>query len=250
MNEPSPIQYSVVIPAKDEAENLPPLIGEIHAALGGREYEIIVVDDGSTDGTGAMLAARITSDPRLRTIRHPRSLGQSASVYSGAKAARGRFVFTLDGDGQDNPAFLPALAERLADPRVGLAAGQRTNRRDTWSKRVGSRLANAVRGWMLGDRTRDTGCGLKGFRRDAFLDLPYFETMHRFLPALFLADGWTIAHVDVVNRPRLHGVSKYGNLGRLMVGIPDLFGVSWIARRRRRNPMRLTREQDFRETLE
>jgi len=149
----------------------------------------------------------------------------------------------MDGDGQDDPAFLPAMLVALeGDSDVGLAAGQRVNRRDNWQKRIGSRIANAVRGWMLGDNTRDTGCGLKAFRRDAFLDLPYFETMHRFLPALFLTDGWKIAHVDVVNRPRMHGTSKYGIIDRLMAGLLDLFGVSWIRKRRRRNPMPRLRE--------
>ena len=242
MAQPDLVDYSIVIPAKDEVENLPSLIDEIHSAMAGRAYEIIVMDDGSTDGTDAMLQARMTTDQRLRTYRNDRSLGQSASVYMGARLARGRFVMTLDGDGQDDPAFLPAMAEAFADDAVGLAAGQRINRRDTWQKRIGSKIANAVRGWMLGDKTRDTGCGLKAFRRAAFLDLPYFETMHRFLPALFLTDGWKVAHVDVVNRPRLHGSSKYGIIDRLMAGLLDLFGVSWIRKRRRRNPMKRLRE--------
>ncbi|HWK14691.1 MAG TPA: glycosyltransferase family 2 protein [Rhizobiaceae bacterium] len=243
MPDKSPIDISVVIPARDEIENLPPLLDEIHAALAGREYEIIVMDDGSTDGSDRMLAERMAQDARLRTVRNERSLGQSASVYMGARLARGRFVMTMDGDGQDDPAFLPAMLVALeGDSDVGLAAGQRVNRRDNWQKRIGSRIANAVRGWMLGDNTRDTGCGLKAFRRDAFLDLPYFETMHRFLPALFLTDGWKIAHVDVVNRPRMHGTSKYGIIDRLMAGLLDLFGVSWIRKRRRRNPMPRLRE--------
>jgi len=236
------VDYSVVIPARDEIDNLPKLIDEIHAALVGRSYEIIVMDDGSTDGSDRMLAERMKTDSRLRTVRNQKSLGQSASVYMGSRVANGAVVMTLDGDGQDDPAFLPAMLEPFADNAVGLVAGQRINRRDNWQKRIGSRIANKVRGWMLGDNTRDTGCGLKAFRRSAFLDLPYFETMHRFLPALFLTDGWKVAHVDVVNRPRLHGSSKYGIIDRLMAGILDLFGVSWIRRRRRRNPMPSLRE--------
>lgn len=242
MTDTGSIDYSVVIPAKDEVENLPGLIDEIHAALAGRAYEIIVMDDGSTDGTKRMLAERMRTDTRLRTFRNEKSLGQSASVYIGARIAKGNVVMTLDGDGQDDPAFLPAMTVPFAEPEVGLVAGQRVNRRDSWRKRMGSRIANRVRGWLLGDNTRDTGCGLKAFRRAAFLDLPYFETMHRFLPALFLTDGWQVAHVDVVNRPRLHGTSKYGIIDRLMAGLLDLFGVSWIRRRRRRNPMPSLRE--------
>ncbi|MGE0500565.1 MAG: glycosyltransferase family 2 protein [Rhizobiaceae bacterium] len=239
--DPQP-DISIVIPAKDEVENLPGLIEEIHAALAGLDYEVIVVDDGSGDGSDRMLAARIEADPRLRTFRHPKSLGQSSSVYSGTRLARAPIIMTLDGDGQDDPKFLPSLLPPFADPAVGLVAGQRVNRRDSWKKRWGSKIANAVRGWFLGDNTRDTGCGLKAFRRDAFLDLPFFSTMHRFLPAIFISDGWTIAHVDVVNRPRLHGTSKYGIVDRLFAGLLDLFGVWWIRRRRQRNPMPLLRD--------
>jgi len=242
MPSENPIDISVVIPARDEADNLPPLLDEIHAALAGQSYEIIVIDDGSTDGSDSLLAQRMQQDARLRTVRNEKSLGKSAGVYMGARLARGRLIMALDGDGQDDPAFIPAMLAALDGDDVGLAAGQRINRRDTWQKRIGSKIANAVRRWMLGDDTRDTGCGFKAFRRDAFLDLPYFDTMHRFLPALFLTDGWKVAHVDVVNRPRLHGTSKYGIVDRLMAGLPDLFGVSWIRRRRRGNPMPRLRE--------
>ncbi len=242
MNASAIPEVSVVIPAKNEAENLAGLIAEIHAAMAGRNYEIIVVDDGSTDDTARLLAEWSKTDPRLVYHRHPASLGRSAAVYTATRIAQGIHVVTLDGDGQNNPIYLPVMIDRLADPAVGLVAGQRLGRKDTWSKRWASKIANAVRGWFLGDGTRDTGCGLKAFRRDAFLDLPYFETMHRFLPALFIADGWVIDHVDVVDRPRGHGTSKYGNLERLLIGIPDLFGVAWIRRRRRRNPMALARK--------
>ena len=228
---------SAVIPAKNEAENLPELIAEIHKALTGRDYEVVVVDDGSTDNTPQLLADLARSDPRLVHVRHASSLGRSAAVYTATQKARGDRIVTLDGDGQNDPAYLPVLTDRLDDPEVGLVAGQRLGRKDTAAKRYASRVANAVRRRLLGDGTRDTACGLKAYRRNAYLDLPYFETMHRFLPALFLADGWKIDLVDVVDRPRRHGISNYGNLDRLLVGIPDLFGVAWLTRRRRRNPI-------------
>jgi dolichol-phosphate mannosyltransferase len=233
----SGLEISAVIPAKNEAENLPELIAEIHKALAGRDYEVVVVDDGSTDNTPQLLADLARSDPRLVHVRHASSLGRSAAVYTATRKARGDRIVTLDGDGQNDPAYLPVLTDRLDDPDVGLVAGQRLGRKDTAAKRYASRVANAVRRRLLGDGTRDTACGLKAYRRDAYLDLPYFETMHRFLPALFLADGWKIDLVDVVDRPRRHGISNYGNLDRLLVGIPDLFGVAWLTRRRRRNPI-------------
>ncbi len=232
---------SVVIPALNEADNLPGLIDEIASALGAIEYEIVVADDASSDGTEAVLAALARDNPRLRHIRHGETLGQSASLKSAVGEARGVIAVMLDGDGQNDPAFIPAMLELLADPAVGLVAGQRIGRKDTFSKRVGSRIANAVRSVLLGDNTRDTGCGLKAFRRAAFLHLPYFDTMHRFLPALFMADGWTVAHHQVIDRPRRFGSSNYGNLERLLVGIPDLFGVLWLCRRRRRNPLAYAR---------
>jgi dolichol-phosphate mannosyltransferase len=228
-------EISVVIPAKNEAENLPELIAEIHAAMAGRNYEVVIVDDGSTDSTPQLLADLSGSDARLVYSRHPSSLGRSAAVLTATRKAQGQRVVTLDGDGQNDPIYLPVLADRLDDHHVGLVAGQRLGRKDTSAKRMASRVANAVRRFMLGDGTRDTACGLKAFRREAFLELPYFETMHRFLPALFLADGWRVDLVDVVDRPRRHGTSHYGNLDRLLVGIPDLFGVAWLTRRRRRS---------------
>lgn len=235
--ETSATAVSIVVPAKDEAENLAELIEEIRSALDGRDYEIVVVDDGSTDDTAAVIAHVAESDRRIRRVFHPCSLGLSAAIHTGVRHARGRLVANLDGDGQNDPAYLPMLLDRLEDPEVGLVAGQRLGRKDSAAKQWASRIANVVRGGLLGDRTRDTGCGLKAFRRDDFLQLPYFETMHRFLPALFYADGWEVAHVDVVDRPRRHGRSHYGNLERLLIGIPDLFGVWWLIRRRRRNPV-------------
>lgn len=228
-------EISVVIPARNEAANLAALIDEVRQALKGHSYEIVIVDDGSDDDTPALLAGLSAADPRIVHLRHPRSLGQSAGIQSGTRKAKGKHVVTLDGDGQNDPAYIPVLAERLADPAIGLVAGQRLGRKDSAAKRFASRIANGVRRTLLGDGTRDAGCGLKAYQRDAFLALPYFETMHRFLPALFLADGWRVDLVDVVDRPRRHGASKYGNLDRLLVGIPDLFGVAWLTRRRRKS---------------
>lgn len=229
---------SIVIPMKNESENAAALLAEI-ASVAGRlpDHEVIAVDDGSDDGTAAVLAGLAAADARLRVLRHPVSAGQSAAVHSGVLAARGRIVATLDGDGQNPPAELPALVAPLLAPgadRIGLVAGQRVGRQDSLWKRLGSRLANAVRAALLKDGTRDTGCGLKAFRRDAFLRLPYFDHMHRYLPALFRRDGWEVALVDVSHRPRIAGRSNYGNLQRALVGIHDLVGVAWLIRRRKK----------------
>ncbi|HVV92299.1 MAG TPA: glycosyltransferase family 2 protein [Hyphomicrobiales bacterium] len=233
-------RISVVVPARNEAANVAPLVAEIEAALAGVEggFEIVFVDDGSTDGTGEAVAALQAERPWLRQIRHAASCGQSAAVRSGVAAARGDVVATLDGDGQNDPAFLPRLIATLADggPGCGLVAGQRVGRKDTGFKKLQSRIANGVRGRVLRDATRDTGCGLKAFRRDVFLALPYFDGLHRFLPALVARDGYAVRHVDVVDRPRRHGASNYGLWDRLWVGILDLFGVWWLIRRRRRVP--------------
>lgn len=229
---------SVVIPAHNEAENLASLLPEITAVLRAIPHEIVVVDDASTDTTPQVLRSLATGGIPVRRLSHRKSLGQSAAVMAGVVAARGPLVVTLDGDGQNDPKFIPAMLQALEDPGVGIVAGQRLGRKATLSKKVGSRMANSLRRGLLKDDTRDTGCGLKAFRREPYTRLPYFQGMHRYLPALFLGDGWRIAHVDVVDRERHHGASHYGVFDRLAVGIPDLFGVWWLLRRRRRNPFR------------
>lgn len=229
---------SIVIPMKNESENVAFLLDEIAEACAHVDsHEVIVVDDGSTDDTAARVRARMARDPSLRLLRHAASAGQSAAVHSGVTAARAPVVCTLDGDGQNPPADLPGLwAPLLADAtgRLGLVAGQRVGRQDSASKRWASRLANGLRARLLKDGTRDTGCGLKGFRRDAFLQLPYFDHMHRYLPALFRRDGWQVALVDVSHRERHAGRSNYGNLQRALVGLHDLIGVAWLIRRRKK----------------
>lgn len=243
MNEISaraaPPAVSVIVPVRNEAANIAPLVAEIAAALHGRwAFEIVYVDDGSDDGTGAALDALMRVHPWLRRLRHAHACGQSAAVRTGVVAARAPLVATLDGDGQNDPKFIPEMLALLTaeGTRVGLVAGQRVGRRDTGFKRLQSRIANAVRGAVLRDGTRDTGCGLKAFRRDLFLALPYFDGLHRFLPALVRREGFEIGYVDVVDRPRRAGVSKYGLWDRLWVGILDLAGVWWLIRRRRRLP--------------
>jgi dolichol-phosphate mannosyltransferase len=230
---------SVVVPVRNEAENVRPLADEIAAALNGRcNFELIYVNDGSSDGTAAALDALKAERSWLRQIKHATSCGQSAAVRSGVAAARAPLIATLDGDGQNDPSFLPALlgAFERGGERIGLVAGQRVGRRSGGFKKLQSRIANGVRVAILRDGTRDTGCGLKVFRRDAFLALPYFDGLHRFLPALFRRDGFTIAYVDVIDRPRRHGVSNYGMWDRLWIGILDLAGVWWLIRRRKRVP--------------
>jgi dolichol-phosphate mannosyltransferase len=234
------IAVSIVVPVRNEANNIAPLIAEITAALEGRWlYEIIYVNDGSTDATAEQLLAAMKQRPNLRQIRHEKSAGQSAAVRSGVRAARGAIVATIDGDGQNNPAFLPALisAVESGGERIGLAAGQRIGRKDTGFKKFQSRIANAVRNAILRDGTRDTGCGLKAFRRDVFLALPYFDGLHRFLPALVRREGYEIAYVDVIDRPRHSGVSNYGFFDRLWIGIMDLAGVWWLIRRKKPTPV-------------
>jgi dolichol-phosphate mannosyltransferase len=231
-------RISVVVPVRNEAGNLAPLIGEIARAMSAlAPFEIIYVNDGSSDGTAAELRTLAQQYPCLRHLDHAVSCGQSAAVRSGVGAARAPVVVTLDGDGQNDPAFLPALVAAIErDPGIGLVAGQRVGRKATGFKKLQSRIANAVRGMVLRDGTRDTGCGLKAVRRDVFLALPYFDGLHRFLPALVRRDGYRIAYVDVVDRPRLHGASNYGLWDRLWVGILDLMGVWWLIRRKKRVP--------------
>lgn len=223
---------------RNEADNIAPLIEEITAALDGRwAYEIIYVNDGSTDATGERLAAIMAQRDNLRQLRHAKSGGQSAAVRSGVRAARGTIVATLDGDGQNNPAFLPDLIAAVEKgAKVGLAAGQRVGRKDTGFKKLQSRAANKIRNAILQDGTRDTGCGLKAFRREVFLTMPYFDGLHRFLPALVRREGFDIAYVDVIDRPRRSGVSNYGFFDRLWIGIMDLAGVWWLIRRKKPTP--------------
>jgi len=230
---------SVVVPVRNEAGNIALLVAEIAKALEGQwSFEVVYVDDGSTDGTEAELKRLMTQHAWLRRVRHKQSCGQSAAVRTGVAAARASIVVTLDGDGQNDPAFIPALVRALeaGNPRVGLVAGQRVGRKSGGFKKLQSKIANAVRGAVLRDGTRDTGCGLKAFRRAVFLGLPYFDGLHRFLPALIRREGLDIGYVDVVDRPRAHGVSNYGLWDRLWVGILDLAGVWWLIRRKKRIP--------------
>jgi dolichol-phosphate mannosyltransferase len=235
-NDPA---VSVVVPVRNEAGNIAPLLAEIAAALDRQwPFEVVYVDDGSSDGTAAELDRLKAQYPWLRRVRHKQSCGQSAAVRSGVAAARAPMVVTLDGDGQNDPAFIPALLRALqaGSPRVGLIAGQRVGRKASAFKKLQSRIANTVRGAVLRDGTRDTGCGLKAFRREVFLALPYFDGLHRFLPALVRREGYQIGYVDVVDRPRGSGVSNYGMWDRLWVGILDLAGVWWLIRRKKRAP--------------
>jgi dolichol-phosphate mannosyltransferase len=230
------MDLSIVIPVKNEAGNIAPLVAEIGAALDdkGVDYEIVYVNDGSNDATAVELARLRAANPRLRVATHAKSRGQSAAVRSGVRAARAAWIATLDGDGQNDPADLPSLWQIAkaapAEPPL-LIAGHRARRQDSWSKRRASKIANAIRRRMLHDDTPDTGCGLKLFPRALFLDLPYFDHMHRFLPALVLREGGVVRSLPVNHRPRERGVSKYGVFDRLWVGISDLFGVMWLRRR-------------------
>lgn len=234
------MDLSVVIPARNEAPNVAPLVAEIRRALDGRlAYEIVYVDDGSSDATAAE-AQRLASEVlSLRLIRHQASCGQSMAIVTGVKAAQADWIATLDADGQNDPADIPTLWDiaRAAPASPSLmVAGQRRKRRDTWSKRWASRAANAIRRTLLGDGTPDTGCGLKLFRRNLFLELPRFDHMHRFLPALVLRAGGKVVSVPVNHRPRERGQSNYGVFDRLWVGIVDLLGVMWLMRRAK-NPV-------------
>jgi len=231
-------RISVVVPVMNEEGNVASLLAEIVSALRGlTSFEVLFVDDCSTDGTLRALEVLKHETPELRVITHDVNCGQSAAIRSGILAAKGALIITLDGDGQNNPADIPKLvaqydrAGRPANERM--VAGQREKRMDTWSKRMASRIGNGVRGWLLKDATRDTGCGLKLFEREAFLRLPYFDHMHRFLPALMMREGFLISHVDVSHRERQSGTSKYTNLQRLWVSLSDLFGVIWLRNRAR-----------------
>lgn len=231
-------QLSVVVPVFNEQDNVAPLVHEITAALRGvaglgSNFEIVYVDDCSRDGTLAALRALQADVPELRVVQHLAQSGQSTAIRNGVKAARGAWIATLDGDGQNDPADLPKLLARreAAAPDVKLFAGWRVDRKDSGSKRWASKWANAIRSRMLHDATPDTGCGTKLFEREAFLDLPHFNHMHRYLPALMQRAGWKTLSVPVNHRARSAGVSKYNNLNRALVGISDLLGVAWLIRR-------------------
>jgi dolichol-phosphate mannosyltransferase len=229
------MDLSVVIPVRNEAANIAPLVAEIRAALDGLlNYEIVYVDDGSEDSTIAEVARLQPETQHLRLLRHIRSCGQSAAIRTGVRAARATWIATLDGDGQNDPADILKLWRiGLTAPTAPplLIAGYRENRQDSWTKRTASQIANRIRRRLLGDDAPDTGCGLKLFPRSLFLDLPYFDHMHRFLPVLVLREGGIVRSVRVNHRPRRRGVSKYGIFDRLGVGVVDLFGVIWLKRR-------------------
>jgi glycosyltransferase involved in cell wall biosynthesis len=227
---------SVVVPILNEAENIRPLVAEIYAALADlMEFEVLYVDDGSTDDSPAILAALSREKANFRVLTHRNSCGQSAALRSGIRAAHYPWIATLDGDGQNDPADLPALWKARpehAGPEIAwMAIGHRVDRRDTWAKRKASRFANGLRRRVLRDNTPDTGCGIKIFSRQLFLELPWFSHIHRFLPALVRRSGGTSVSVPVAHRERTRGTSKYGVLDRAWVGLWDLMGVMWLMRR-------------------
>ena len=228
-------EISVVIPVHDEEGNVAALAREIDRAFAGQAYEMIFVDDASRDGTLAALAALRAELPALRIVTHARNAGQSRALRSGAVAARGAILVTIDGDGQNDPADAPRLVDALkaAGPEVGLVGGMRLKRRDSWSKRLGSRIGNGVRRRLLKDEAVDTGCGLKAMPRALFLALPYFDHMHRYLPALVKREGLRSQFVEVGHRPRGSGRSKYTNLQRLWASLGDIIGVVWLLNRAR-----------------
>jgi dolichol-phosphate mannosyltransferase len=235
------LQLSIVVPVRNEADNIAPLLAEIHAALEGKgEFEVLYVDDGSSDETPARLAAALAQYPRLRVLAHAKSCGQSAALMTGVRAARGEWIATLDGDGQNDPADIPKLlaVREGAAKEVVLVSGYRRKRQDSVLKKISSRIANGVRSSLLGDATPDTGCGLKLVARATYLELPFFDHMHRFLPALVQRAGGATLIVEVNHRARTRGRSNYGVLDRLWVGIVDLFGVLWLKRRAARPVVR------------
>ncbi len=227
-------EFSVVVPVFNERDNVTPLVNEIVAALRGKyRFEIVYVDDQSKDDSLQVLKDLMASVPELRVVQHIKQSGQSTAVRNGVKAARGQWIATLDGDGQNDPADIPKLIEarNKAAPEIKLFAGWRVNRKDTGSKRWASKIANSIRASFLKDETPDTGCGIKLFERAVFMDLPYFDHMHRYLPALVKRAGFQSISVPVNHRERGSGVSKYNNLGRAWVGLKDLRGVAWLIKR-------------------
>ncbi|WP_163272730.1 glycosyltransferase family 2 protein [Chelativorans alearense] len=230
---------SIVIPCKNEAANLPPLLDEIEVAMMGRRFEVVVVDDGSTDNTCEVLSTEAqVRKCTVRHIRHDRSAGKSLALRSGAFAARGGIVVMIDGDGQNDPQYILPLIDALlaGGPSTGIAAGQRLKRQDGALKRWASRFANWLRNGILKDDTRDTACGMKAIGTELLRKLPFFEGSHRFLPALVIQEGYGVVHHDVVDRPRLHGTSHYGILDRGYKGTLDLMGVWWLRSRRKNMP--------------
>ena len=248
MSDTALFEIAVVVPVHNESENIRPLIEEITAAMNGvADYEIVYVNDGSTDDTAQKLERMMAEQPRLSVYAHAKACGQSAAIATGIDRARARFIATLDGDGQNDPADIPALFATLkqsADPDLLLVAGWRAKRKDTEWKRFQSKLANAVRSRLLGDNTPDTGCGLKVFTRAAFLDLPRFDHMHRYLPALMIRRGGRVQSVPVNHRHRERGVSKYGMWDRLSVAIRDLLGVMWLTARGSKPAITAVRQAD------
>lgn len=234
---PSMPDVSVVVPVFDEEGAAPALAREIAAAFKGRNYEVIFVDDASRDGTRAALKALAGEIPQLRVLAHRKNSGQSRAIRSGILGARGSIIVTLDGDGQNDPADGPALVDALVagPPDLALVGGERVKRQDSAAKKIASRIGNGVRKRLLRDTANDTGCGLKAFRREAFLRLPYFDHIHRFLPALMQREGYLTAFQPVGHRHRQTGASKYTNLGRLRASLSDLYGVIWL-QSRARNP--------------
>jgi dolichol-phosphate mannosyltransferase len=231
------IEFSVVVPVRDEAGNAAKLAREIAGVMDGRSYEMIFVDDASRDDTRAELAALKSEIPALRLIGHRKNSGQSRAVRTGVLAARAPLIGTLDGDGQNDPADLPRLLARLnradAPPNLAMVAGRRAKRADNWSKRAASRIANSIRKAALKDGADDSAAGVKVFKREVFLRLPYFDHMHRFMPALMLREGYAVEFLEVNHRQRSAGRSKYTNLGRLAANMTDLWGVMWLRSRAR-----------------
>lgn len=238
MSKNNPV-ISVVVPVYNEAENVAKLVDEIAVAFDAKRYEMVFVNDASTDETASVLKSLKTNYPALRVISHRENAGQSRAVRSGILAAKSEVIGTLDGDGQNDPADLPAMLEQLtrsdAPKGLSLVGGRRAKRKDTLAKKLASRFGNGVRKRLLKDNADDTGCGIKVFKREAFLRLPYFDHIHRYIPALMLREGYITEFRDVNHREREFGVSKYTNFGRLIVSIADLRGVMWL-NRRARNP--------------
>jgi dolichol-phosphate mannosyltransferase len=229
-----PETLSIVIPFLNEEGAAAEVIGDVIAALAGFEFEIVAIDDGSTDRTPSILAALASANGRIRVLSHSRRVGQSSAIRTGVRAARHEWIATLDGDGQNPPDQLPRMLAALADPgaeHVGMVQGQRIVRQDSLSKQWASHIANRIRAAILRDGVRDSGCGLKLFRRSAYLDLPFFDHIHRFMPVMMMREGWQVRLVDVSHRARETGQSKYSNLHRALVGVSDLIGVAWLIKR-------------------